>query len=253
MHLQSPAIRLAYAIAAAVSFATPAAAQQAKEIDPVVVNGMRNPELKRYRVLLAGMDAFEKHRKLAPTAEMVRFKLYARAGAATDPEALSLRISADSFSIPVPVDGDGLFVVPRNAQADDEDADIVLNKKKGAYRWRPDVRSANVPANMRRLGDLRLECQVLVGAAKEEIGLFWTATINSMLLTTDWCNHESISLGTKTDRKVKSAWLITGDNRVKVHVDDNGFVPPLADKAYPDDTLIELEYEDEAAPAFPAA
>lgn len=242
------ALAAATAIAATQFIAPPAAAQQAKEMDPVVVNGIRTPELKRYRVMLAGLDAFDKHHALAPTADMVRFKISPRSRAEVDLKNLSLRISGDSFSIPVPVDANGMFVVPRNEQADDEDADLVLNKKKSAYRWRADVRSANVPANMRRLGDLRLECQVLVGTAKAEIGLFWTATVNSLLLTTDWCNHKDIQVPTETDRKVRSATLVHGADRIKVHISEDGYLPPLGDKTYPNDALIELEFEDDVAP-----
>ena len=217
------------------------------EQEPVHVSGMRNPELKTYRVMAAGLDAFDDHRALAPAAKMVRFKLTRRAGAPlTDMENLALRISGDTVSIPVPVTADGIFVLPRSEKAEDEDADLVLNKKKGGYRWRPDVRSDGVPANMRRLGDLRLECQVMVATAKKEMGFWIKSLINSFLLTTDWCNVDMLHLSTSADRKIKSATLLHRGERIRLHLndDDTAYVPPLADKTYPNDTLIEIEYDE---------
>ncbi|HEU4850973.1 MAG TPA: hypothetical protein VFT37_02330 [Telluria sp.] len=223
--------------------AGPVAAEQ----EPVHVSGMRNPELKTYRVMAAGLDAFDDHHDLAPTAKLVRFKLTRRAGMPQlDMDNLALRISGDTISIPVPVAADGTFVLPRSEAADDEDADLILNKKKGGYRWRADVRSEGVPANMRRLGDLRLECQVMVATAKKEMGFWIRSLINSFLLTTDWCNVDKLQLATKTDRKIRSATLLHQGERIRLHLsdDDTAYVPPLADKTYPNDTLIEIEYDE---------
>lgn len=219
----------------------------AQEQDPVHVSGMRNPELKTYRVMAAGLDAFDDHHDFAPTAKIVRFKLTRRAGQPElDKENLALRISGDTVSIPVPITADGMFVLQRSEKADDEDADLVLNKKKGGYRWWADVRSENVPANMRRLGDLRLECRVMVATAKKEMGFWIRSLINGFLLTTDWCGVDKLQLATKTDRKIKSATLLHQGERIRLHLsdDDTAYVPPLGDKTYPNDTLIEIEYDE---------
>ena len=238
---------LAFAIAILV--AGPAHAQPVPaEQEPVHVSGMRNPELKRYRVMSAGLDAFDDNHDLAPNAKELRFKLRPRASAGPDAmDNLTLRIVGDTISIPVPIDPDGTFVLPRSAQAYNEDADLQLNKKKGGYRWHPDIRSPFVPVNMRRLGDLRLECQVKVAVAKKEMG-FWTkALINSFLLSTDWCNVPKLQLHTTVDRKLASATLLYGEQRIRLHLsgDSEGYVPPLSDRTYPDNTLIELKYADE--------
>lgn len=232
-------------LAAGAAQAQPVAAEQ----EPVHVSGMRNPELKRYRVMSAGLDAFDDNHDLAPNAKELRFKLRPRANAAPGAmDNLSLRIAGDTLSIPVPIEPDGTFVLPRSEQAYDEDADLQLNKKKGSYRWHPDIRSPFVPTNMRRLGDLRLECQVKVAVAKKEMGFWVKALINSFLLSTDWCNVPKLQLHTAVDRKLASATLLYGQQRIRLHLsgDGEGYVPPLSDRTYPDDTLIELKYADEA-------
>lgn len=228
-------------LACAPALAQPVPAEQ----QPVHVSGMRNPELKRYRAMAAGLDAFDNRRALAPAARELRFRLRARASVGPQAmDGLTLHITGSSASIPVPIAADGSFVLPRSKQAHDEDADLILNKKKGGYRWHPQVRSEGVPAHMRRLGDLRLECQVLVAVTRKEMP-FWTrALINGFLLTTDWCSVEKLQLYTVADRKLAGAILVHGNERRPLPLRDegNGFVAPLGDRRYPDDTLIELQF-----------
>ena len=226
------------------------AAEPAREKNAVVVNGIRNPELKTYRVMAAGLDAFDDYHELAPTAPEVRFKLRPRSGAQpAGMEDLAMRIAGDTISIPLPVAADHTFSLPRSEEARKENADLLLNKPKGGYRWRPDIHSLGVPEGMRRLGDLRLECKVLVATAKEEIGFWLTSMINTLLLTTDWCSHEKIQLSTAAERRIASATLTFGEQRVplKVSKDGSGYVPPLGNKTYPHDALIEIQYSDEPA------
>ncbi|MCE3261234.1 MAG: hypothetical protein K0R43_313 [Pseudoduganella sp.] len=209
----------------------------------VEVKGIRNGDLKNYRAMLAGLDAFESNRALAPNAPEVRFWLRPRSDVASlDTEGLTLTIRADSKSIPLALGPNLDFSVPRDATAEDENADMDLNKPKRNFRVHPDVRSPNVPAGMRRLGDLRLECRVLVDIGKKEIGVFYTLFINSLLLTTEWCNHEWLQMPTPTPYKLASATLLAGDQRIPLKIDENGrgYTPPLRDKQYADDTLIEL-------------
>lgn len=225
-------------------------AEPAVEKNAVVVNGIRNPELKTYRVMAAGLDAFDDYHALAPNAPEVRFKLRPRSDKPSmDMENLAMRIAGDSISIPLPIAADHTFSLPRNEQAARENADLLLNKPKGGYRWQPDVHSTGVPEGMRRLGDLRLECKVLVATAKEEIGFWFTSMINTLLLTTDWCSHEKIQLSTAAARRIASATLAHGEQRVVLKLNSEGtsYVPPLGNKAYPDDALIDIQYADEPA------
>ncbi|MFD2367121.1 hypothetical protein [Pseudoduganella sp. GCM10020061] len=233
----------------------PAFAQAvAAEQEPVHVSALRNPELKRYRAMAAGLDAFDDNRALAPQAKELRFKLRPRASAASDAmDKLTLHITGDTVSIPVPIGTDGSFVLPRSEQADDENADLMLNKKKGGFRWHADVRSAGVPDGMRRLGDLRLECRVMVAVAKEEMPLWVKLLVNSFLLTTDWCSVEKLQLSSRADRKISAATLVDGAVRKPLELSDEGmgFVAPLGDRRFPNDARIEFQFAADA-PAVPA-
>lgn len=218
------------------------------------VSGIRTPELKSYRVMAAGLDAFDDYHALAPRAREVRFQLIPGPGAPADAmQDLSLRIAGNDTSITVPLSTNGSFVLPRSAQAEREDADLVTNRKQDEYRWQASVRSDDVPPGMRRLGDLRLQCQVTTAIAKKETP-FWIRTlVATRLRTTDWCSAKELKMGTHSDPAIASATLLDGGRRVALQVKNGGtsFVAPLGDTRYADDTLIELACKDtgEAPPA----
>lgn len=218
-----------------------------KESASVVVSGMRSPELKPYRIMLAGLDAFDKFHAFAPTAPSVRFKLRPRSGAmAVDMENLTLRLAGDTTSTPLPLAEDHSFVLPRSELAENDNADLLLNKKKGDYRWQPMVYSEGVPANMRRLGDLRLECQVLIAIAKKEISFLLNMTVSAFVGGTNWCGVKNFYMGTASTRTIKSATLINGEQRVPLKVEDGGksYSSPVGHEKYGDDVLIEFEFLD---------
>jgi len=216
------------------------------------INSIRNPELKSYRVMAAGLDAFDAYHALAPKAREVRFQLVAGSRAPADAmQDLSLRIAGNETSIALPLSADGSFTLPRSAQADSEDADLITNKKKGQYRWQPVIHSDGVPAGMRRLGDLRLQCQVTIAIAKKEIP-FWVRTlVGTLLRTTDWCSAEQLKMGTRSDAPLASATVLDGEQRIALKVEKEGrsFFSPIGDTRYADDTLIELVYQQDVAGA----
>jgi hypothetical protein len=251
-------LRLALAaLFTSTSFAAPCALAEPEPgaTREVMVKDIRAPELKTYRAMLAGLDAFEEAHALAPAAPEVRFRLRPKASKPdADLDDLKLRIALNEGSIPLPLAADHSFVLPRNAQALKENGDLLLNKHKGAYRWQADVFSAGVPANMRRLGDLRLECRVEVAVGKAEMPFWMRALVNSILLTSDWCDADKVRFSTYIARKLKAAWLIQGDERIALELTDfgMGYKAPSGNKAYPDNTLIAFEYADEGKPAADA-
>lgn len=218
------------------------------------VNSIRNPELKSYRVMAAGLDAFDEYHALAPKAREMRFQLIPGPGTPADiMQDVALRIAGNDTTITVPLSADGSFVLPRSAQADSEDADLVTNRKQGQFRWQASVRSDDVPPGMRRLGDLRLQCQVMVAIAKKETPFLIRTLVVTKLRTTDWCSADALKMGTHSDPAIASATLLDGERRVDLKVEKAGrsFLAPIGDTRYGDDTLIELVLKDagEAPPS----
>ncbi|RFP15398.1 hypothetical protein D0T25_19995 [Duganella sp. BJB488] len=241
-HLMTAAL-LAAAVAALP--ATAAETETGSE-QVVVINGSRSPEMQPYRYMLSGLDAFDSQHALAPDAQQLRFRLHAKKKAPKGAfDNLVVRLSGNETDIPVPLAEDHSFTLPRSAEAERDNADVVLNQKKSYYGWMPDVRSAGVPADMRRLGDIRLECRVLVAIAKNYIPFLVRATINTLMLTGDWCSFKDFDMSMRSDRAIASATLVDGVHRLELKVGEDGknYSVPLNDKTYSNDALIEFTFE----------
>jgi hypothetical protein len=211
----------------------------ADQTQAVEISAAKDPELKTYRQMLKGLDAFEQQHQLAPQAKL-KFKLLPLKADITLDD-LALRIVSDETSINVPLDVDGRFTLPRDQKALDGNADLVLNKKKGQFRWRPDICTETVAADKRRLGDLRLECAVRWAVEYEEISFIIR---NVFRLAGGPCNSANIAVHYWAGKKIGAAYLVEGDRRLQIYLTPNGlqFVPPLHDKSWGNDALIDFEF-----------
>lgn len=214
-------------------------------IQVISISATKDPELMSYRTLLAGVDAFEAHHELAPGVPFLRFKLSPSSATETAyAEGLSLRIQGNDTSIPVPIAADGSFSLPRSQSAYDEGADLILNKKKGSFRGREEVRTPGIPENMRRLGDLRLECEVRIAMAKSEMNFLQRTAITTALMGSDWCQSKHVSRMSPASAALDSATVVFGERRLALQIapDKRYFMAPIADKKWPDDALIEFQF-----------
>lgn len=213
--------------------------------DTIHVNAMRDPEVRKYAAIVAGLDAFDRYHALAPNVAALRFRVTPSRKEADDAAPLTVKLEGDDgFVLPLALDADHQVVVPRSEAALDANSEMTLNRKRHAYRIGPHVRTPGLAANVRRLGDLRLECKVTVAIAKEEIGTMLTLTINSLLLTRDWCSwfdgkHSRFSF--RTPQPLVAAILQEGNRSAALEVDGRSFSVPLFNGTWGDDALIELE------------
>jgi hypothetical protein len=235
----------------------------------IVVDDMKNADGKSYRRLIKGMDAFEKNHQLAPDA-VLRFKVHARKF--DEPlDGIELKIRGEDFSIPLLLAHDLSFVVPRDQRAIDQDASLLSNRKADTFAWYPEVRSPGVPANARRLGDLRLECKILMsignlshGGASSDVPLL-------LHVIPDLCGMKALKLPHFEDRPIFNVTLHNGQRRRMLTSDslyadeipdvllplvdysqflDHVYMLTMGDSSWPNDTLVEFEYmDDDNAPA----
>jgi len=218
------------------------AASAAEGTPEVKVTGIRNPQMRAYRSVAAGLDAFDRHRTLAPAVAAPRFRFILQPGIDDgSSEPLALRIAGQGVAIPVPIGNERDFTVPRSAAAYDDDADLVLNRKNGLYRPIVLVRSPGLAPNVMRLGDVRMECQVTIAIVKKELPLLALAAINSLMLTGDWCNKHKFNFSVHTDTAPNKATLVWGERRQNVPVEGHSLAAPIGEHEWPDDALIELE------------
>ncbi|MGJ7915520.1 hypothetical protein ACI48D_08620, partial [Massilia sp. LXY-6] len=216
----------------------------------VHINAMKNPELKSYRAILAGMDKFDELHALAPSVPQLRFQVEARRGKALGGEPLAARIAADDFSVPLVLDQDARFAVPRSQAAYDAKAELVLNRKKHEARFDTYVRTPGLADRQYRMGDVRLDCQVKVAIAKEEMPFWVNGLINGLLLTTDWCSWFKGETPKGGDRvwshkagaELSAATLRDGERRLALEVEGKSFRLPIGDTSWSNDAIVELEF-----------
>lgn len=235
--------------------------------DAVSVSALRNPVDKPYRRMLAGMELFEERRQLAPQAGL-RFKLLPR-NRATRMEQLELEIVGDSFALPVALAPDRTFELEREPRALKENASVRPNRRAGTLTWRAEVRTPGLPPHTRRLGDLRLECEVGMQAGLiSNYRPFLFGLFDPFLREgPEYCRRAAPRYLFFADQPLFGVSLISGDRREALPVDllyggasrdpqwkedlpycdcevlmDRAYFLPLGDASWPDDTRVEFEY-----------
>ena len=230
----------------------------------------RDPVEKSFRKMVQGMDYFERSRAATAPDASLRFRLLPRKPG-TDMNLVRLEVVGSTFEVVVPVTPDHTFVLERNPKALQEDAVVSPNRKRLSMTWRTDIRSPGLPPGIRRLGDLRLECQVGM-----EAGLVSNSSPIARiadLFTTDpksYCERKDARYLYFAERPLFSVTLVAGSRREVLSTDqlyamasddpglasdlpycdcevlvDRTYFLPLGDRSWPDDARVEFEYMDE--------
>ena len=233
--------------------------------DAVVVSALRNPVKKSYSRMLEGAQLFEARRHLAPAASL-RFKLLPRKPE-TPMDGIRLQVADDSRALFLKVAPDQTFVLEPNAAALKQDAQVMPDRRAGTMTWRAEVRTPGLPPNTRRLGDLRLECEVGMQSgliSSYPRGFFgWLA--ERLRESPEYCHRAAPRYLFFADQPIWSVTLVDGERREVLPVErlyggaiqdpawkkdqhcdcealfDHAYFVPLGDPSWPDDTRIEIE------------
>jgi hypothetical protein len=225
-----------------------------------------DPVEKSYRRMIRGLDLFERRHALAPQASL-RFLLLPRRPD-TDMSSVQVDLLGATLELRVPVAADFTFELPRNRQAWEEDAVVSPNRRAMSMTWRTEIRTPGWPAQTRRLGDLRLECEVGV-----EAGLisnprsFVQRLVDRFAAPIDQCQRADSRYLFFAERPLFGVTLVHGARRETLPVDglyagasadpdleedlpycdcevlvDRSYFLPLGDRTWPDDTRVEFEF-----------
>ena len=272
--IAAAAIQVAMTLACATANAIEAQEKSGAATDAgapaVIVTATRSPVDKSYRMMLKGMDLFEEKRSMAPNASL-RYKLLPRQRG-TKMDGIVLEIVGDTDRIPVSLAPDRTFTLERHQKSLDEDASVMPNRQASSMTWRTEIRTPGLPPDTRRLGDLRLECHVgmeadLVSNVRPIVSL----VSNAMLRRFGFCDSSEGLYYFFAERPLFSVTMVSGSRREVLSVDalyagvihdpmseadlhycdcqvllDRTYFMPLGDRSWPDDTLIEYEYMDDA-------
>jgi hypothetical protein len=216
--------------------------------EAVQVTGTRDPEFKTYRPFVAGLDVYEQRKSLAPLAH--KGFILRTLDPAPNFDGVTMRIAGESESVAVPVAENGGFDMPRNEQMFKEDAEIILNRKKGTFRWRPHVVTPGLPENTRRLGDLRLECAARWAVERKEIVFVQRMAFVAL---GGPCETKFVNVLQLSPRPLAQVHLAAGERREElgkgaISQKGRAYVVPLHDSKWPDDTLIEFTFAENGQP-----
>jgi len=272
--LSAAAMQVALSLACTAAYADApqdAAGASADAVPTITVSSTRDPVDKSYRKMLKGMDLFEQKHGMAPKASL-RYKLLPRQRD-TNMDGIVLKIVGTSITIPVPLAADRTFTLERDRKAQEEDASVMPNRKANSMTWRTEIRTPGLPANTRRLGDLRLECHVgmeagLISNTRPVFGQI----ANLLQRMMDFCEGSDAPYLFFAERPLFGVTLVNGSRRQMLSVDDlyagighgrisqadlsycdcqvlldRTYFLPLGDRSWPDDTLVEFEYMDDGA------
>src|SRR5690606_4840451 len=117
----------------------PAVAQDSKPDSPeeIKVNAMRDPEVRKYEAIVAGLNAFDEYHRLAPAVPVLQFRVEPRSGV-DKPVLPAARLGGDDgFSLALAVDTDSMFVVPRSQAALDANSELVTETAGETPRTAP--------------------------------------------------------------------------------------------------------------------
>jgi len=239
-------------------------------LPPVTVTGAsRDPVEKSYRKMLHGMDYFEHARTALAPAASLRFKLLPRKPG-TDMDHIVLEVLGSTFDYKVPIAADHTFVLQRDPKALQEDAVVSPNRRRLSMTWRTEIRTPGLPPDTRRLGDLRLECEVGLEADlvsnNDPIGRI----ADLFTGTKRYCDNKDSRYLFFAERPLFSVTLVAGARREVLPIDelyasasddpglasdlpycdcevlvDRTYFLPLGDHSWPDDTRVEFEYMDD--------
>ncbi len=224
---------------------------------------------KSYRRMLAGMDLFESRRALAPEAAL-RFRLYPREPG-TDMRLATVDVIGTRTMFAVNLAPDQTFTLPRNPAALQENAAVVANQRRASMTWRADIRTPGLPPHVRRLGDLRLECEVGMAAGLvSEPRSFMSRIASALLDTPDYCRRADPHYLFFAERPIFGVTLVDGARRETLALDqlyaaasakpdladelplcdcrllvDRTYYLPLDDRSWSDDTRVEFDYMDD--------
>lgn len=268
----SPGSTLAFALVVFVAYAGTSTCAQAQDKNSsalpsvtVAAKANRDPVEKSYRKMIRGMDLFEKMRSTSPNASL-RFKLLPRRKD-TEMNNIMVEVLGNTVSFPVAVAADYTFALPRDNKAFEEDAVVQPNRKAQTMTWRTEIRTPGLPANVRRLGDMRLECEVGMEAGLVSNDRSIIGKIASAIADVGYCTRRDTRYLFFADRPLFGVTLSAGSRREILAVDklyaaasvdrglkddlpycdcevllDRTYFLPLGDKSWPDDTLVEFEY-----------
>jgi hypothetical protein len=272
LRLHTRTLRLVAQVAGFAACAV-AGAQQLPRQAPqqITITGTSRQDVeKSYRKMIHGMGYYKAARATMAPASSLRFKLLPRKPG-THMDGIVLEVIGSTFDHAVPIAADRTFVLEQDERAMAEDAVVTTNRRQLSMTWRTEIRTPGLPPHTRRLGDLRLECEVGLEADLVSNSGPVTRFFDLFRNSKDYCGRKDAMYLFFAERPIFSVTLVAGARREILPIDrlyamasddpglredlpycdcemlvDRTYFLPLGDPSWPDETRVEFEYMDDA-------
>lgn len=208
----------------------------------VKVTGIRDPDWKPYSSMLKGARRFEEKHGLAPDAEL-RFILAPRRSG-VDMNALQLKLQSDKASLEIALGQGNVFALPIEPELARDKAELMLNRKAGSVTWLPYVRSPMASDTVRRMGDLRLACEVHWAIDKETLPFAARTSIDALGGPCNFVSQKG-TYSFSEPRRLSRATISFNGKTEPVPVNGYSFTPPLREERWSNDSVIELQFAED--------
>ncbi|WP_294320040.1 hypothetical protein [uncultured Sphingomonas sp.] len=220
--------------------AAPAMAQDVEPDGPDIVVTAGKPLNLDAKVLRAGQRRFAEDRGALAPGGALRFELWrgrSRIPAATVP--ITLRNEAGQ-TVPVAIDGDGRIAfgdLPKGRWF------LTAPAQSQGMSLRPVVLSAGTSPTDRRLGDLRLQCRVMLSMAKAQASLL-AMPLMGLLDAIGGCESKRVHMFHRAEQALASATAVTSSGTQALELSKRGdaYLAPLNDRTMGNDVRVKIAY-----------
>lgn len=213
---------------------------QEESTPQVEILAIKNPDRLPAKSFLNALDVREKYRSLAPDAA-IGFRLTPIPKSEIKLSTLRLRFISANNETPIEINDLGYFTVDKNVLKNDSDAEFVVSAKSGSTRFRSVVRSQHLQENEKRMGDLRLQCEMNWALLKDDAPLLMRTAFS---LAGGLCHSKKIAVSYVEDKQFVSISIEEGERKIALYRGDSTdhYVPPLYDQSWGNDAKLIFEY-----------
>lgn len=202
----------------------------------VEITSLKGPGLKSYSQMLKGLKVYQEMKHLAPDSEL--YFILVPKNEEVRAEGVTMRLASDETSLPIPIDATGKFQLPLLELKSEDEYDLILNRPKGQFHIAAYVKSANLPDSTKRMGDLRLECQVRWAIEKQDVSIIFSTHVK-LFASGNPCSTRVVSVYFFAPKGIDSISLDTPKQTRSFKIGSDGrYTVPLRETDISDDSLV---------------
>lgn len=220
---------------------TPPPVEEEAEIQ---VSGLAKPKRASINQFREALQAFAKHRKAMAPAGPLTFEIipWEKSGVSTENlDDVRLAFVSKTGRIPIAIDANHRFTLPDLSLLSD-DYKLFSNVGKKPIIIFPRIYSPGTDLTNRRLGDLRLECQVGWGFFKSEVPIFMRAGFGLV----GGCSSKRVVINNRLPKPVANVTITDAGKTSPIALNPklpSSYRPPIYNKKLSNEARVRIMFK----------